>query len=732
MNKNLFRVAIVAFVLFSAVSLSAAPGDPYQFPSYNPNIRYSFLDSPDKVPEPTQSYNNTRCTVQGKKGSGWWEFVWGPRANSLLTTNNNRIVRDEIIDPMLKKMNDDFAYFRDIMGWPPDRRAKKGYRSTIYLYGSGTGCSDSERDSTAQGGWQSSDGVDPIVLLSWNPVLAFHGPSYSAAGLSNPSYQTEAVVHEGIHAVLASMTNPQTGVATANNIPGWFHEGGNTWLQKIATAQKTNTFGSWADLDGVGYMAPFIPIESYTGWLLDGSFGGPDAEGVNMSGSSGQICTWRTWLGGNQYGNGFPSFLGEWIGNGAIPWIWINGERNGSANGNFKNVLWVMAKGLGDSQMRRLVMEYRSKQATMDIGRWSNSVRNLIRGNHFGQNIGPEWQPSWKPACTGATNEIKCVASESNCTCTERWYATPYAITTNNANSAACTRVANTGNASAAPTCGAGVTLKPDPRTIPGWSGANQIPLKVATNVNEVSIEFLPLGDSMTFQIAYRATDGTAIYSQPIRGALRNSSGTANTATLRLDKRPANDVVYAVIANTDYIYKGDATRKAKYDYRIKLGDGLSTADIYTKWFDLNNMVITAPGAELSSSSVVASSSSRVASSSSRVASSSSRVASSSSRVASSSSRVASSSSRVASSSSSGAITSIHLSQITFGPISVQITTSGIILENLPNKSKVEVYSIQGKRIYSANSINHGTQIPIQEKGIYLVKINNDILRIPVM
>jgi len=714
MNRKMLFVATVAIALCCAVSAFGAVGDPYQYPPYNPNIRYSFLDSQDKVPEPTQSYNNTRCTVQGKKGSGWWEFVWGPGANSLLTTNNDRMVRDEIIDPMLKKMNEDFAYFRDVMGWPPDNRAKKGYRSTIYLYGSGTGCSDSQKDSTAQGGWQSSDGVDPIVLLSWRPVLAFHGPSYSAAKFDDASYQTEAVVHEGIHAVLASMTDPQ-GNATANNIPGWFHEGGNTWLQKIATAQKTSTFGAWADLDGPAYMAPFIPIESYTGWLLDGSFGGPDAQGVNrdttIGGEKKQQCTWRTWLGGNQYGNGFPSFLGEWIGNGAIPWIWINGKRNGTANGNNKNVLWVMAQGLGETQIRRLIMEYRAKQATVDIGRWSNSVRNLIRGSHFAQNIGPEWQPSWKPACTGGEGEVKCVSSETNCTCTERWIATPYAITTNNANGAACTRTANTGNANTAPTCGAGTTLKPDPRTIPGWSGANQIPLKVATTANEVSIEFLPLGDSMTFQIAYRATDGTAIYSQPIRGALKNSSGAANTATLRLDKRPANDVVYAVIANTDYIYKGDDIRKAKYDYRIKLGNGLSTADIYTKWFDLNNMVIIAPGAELSSSSSRPSSSS-ISSSSSVAASSSSRPGSSSSIVA-------------------GA-TPIRFLQITSGPISVQITAGSIVLENLPDKAKVEVYSIQGKRIYSANPANPGTQISIQAKGIYLVKINNDILRVPVM
>jgi hypothetical protein len=41
----------------------------------------------------------------------------------------------------------------------------------------------------------------------------------------------------------------------------------------------------------------------------------------------------------------------------------------------------------------------------------------------------------------------------------------------------------------------------------------------------------------------------------------------------------------AVVCNTDYAFKGDETRKVKYDYRLLLGKSVTdTADIHTKWW----------------------------------------------------------------------------------------------------------------------------------------------------
>jgi hypothetical protein len=51
---------------------------------------------------------------------------------------------------MLERLNMDFAYFRIVMGWPPDKRAKQGYYSSGYLLGSGTCVGVASNDL---GGW---------------------------------------------------------------------------------------------------------------------------------------------------------------------------------------------------------------------------------------------------------------------------------------------------------------------------------------------------------------------------------------------------------------------------------------------------------------------------------------------------------------------------------------------------------------------------------------------------
>jgi len=118
--------------------------------------------------------------------------------------------------------------------------------------------------------------------------------------------------------------------------------------------------------------------------------------------------------------------------------------------------------------------------------------------------------------------------------------------------------------------------LVPEARTLPGWSGANYIPLKVTGNV--VKVAFKPIGQNMSLQLCYRAADGVPVYSVPV---------TSGSATLRLDKAPVNGVVIAVVANTDYKYLGDATRKAKFDYRLVPETGVTgAAETTKKWYDV--------------------------------------------------------------------------------------------------------------------------------------------------
>jgi chitodextrinase len=486
-------------------------GDPYTWPSYSPTLNYKFTDEYPSLSEPSQVLDDCPEVV-GTQSSGWWTFRWGPTANTLVTP--------AAITPMLARMNKDFAYFRDTLGWPPDKRAKRGYKSAIYLYGSGLSTDDAS--NTDKGGWQSSINYGgeewPMVLISYYPVYCFN-PSCS---YSDREYQTSAVVHEGIHSILADMPGCKNAA--------WFHEGGNTWLQQEAESRRSGNYSSMGFLNGCTFLAPFMPIECYSGWLQDGSFGGPSAEGVNKTQSDGtQLCTWRTYLGGNQYGNAFPTFISQVLGTGSVAWIWRNCPTR---------VLEGMAEGLGDMQMRRLIMEYRAKQAMIDMKKWNGAIKKLLDDN-FRLSIGAEWQPSWLTPAS--------------------WSATPYAKTTNDGNG----------------------LLTPEYRTTPGWSGANQIPLRVSGDM--VVVNFRPIGVNMTCQLCYRATDGTAVYSNPV------SSG---DCSLRLDKKPKNGVVIAVICNTDYVYKGEATRRAHYDYRLQLVDGVAgTAGIYYKWYDYQSSII---------------------------------------------------------------------------------------------------------------------------------------------
>jgi hypothetical protein len=75
---------------------------------------------------------------------------------------------------------------------------------------------------------------------------------------------------------------------------------------------------------------------------------------------------------------------------------------------------------------------------------------------------------------------------------------------------------------------------------------------------------------------------------------------------------------------------------------------------------------------------------------------------------------------------------IRSPQIASGNIRVQATTNAIVLENLPKNAKVEVYSLQGKRIYSAYPENPQIlKIGVQTKGLYVVKIGSERMRVAV-
>jgi hypothetical protein len=454
--------------------------DAYIWPGYDPDLNWSF---DHELPDPSTFSVFQGCdpsVVAGTLTSGWWSFIWGP--------NRNPSITDAQIQQVLNGLNEDLGYLRDVMGWPPDKMAQEGYHSSVYLYGSGL-CTDNA-SNTEQGGWQSQIGPYPMVLLSWAPVV---------------NYDRGGICHEAIHAMVK-------GTPGGENKAHWFNEAGNTWIQQQLHAHRDGTIGL-GFLDGVPFIAPHQPIECYSGWLIDGSFGGPDAEGVGGE-------NWRRFLGGTQYSSVFSHFLNLYVSEGANAWVWQQAQP--------RNILETLSTGLGDEQTRHLVMEYNARKALVDFGQWRDSIIG---------HIDREW---------GST-----INREIGTADIPEYQAVAYAPTTTN-----------------------GSTIVPDDYTLPGWSGANQVPLSVSGD--QVRVNFNPEAANMRMQLAYWAEDGTAVYSQPV------DSG---ELCLNLDEAPKNGVVIAVVSNTDYIYTGDSIRFEKYDYSIDTVSGVnSTADRTTQWF----------------------------------------------------------------------------------------------------------------------------------------------------
>ena len=561
-------IIAAALVAGMGADVFAANGDAYTWPGYRSDLDYDTKSNLRDIQPPTK-FNNNCSGVTGKKAGKWWAFYWGKDRDSRIT--------DVTIDSILKKYDTDFEYLYNEMGWAPDAQAQEGQYSAVYYYGSGTCAGGAKEDTT--GGWQTWVAGYTAVAASFYPLYSFN----TSCPYHDRVAQMDAMIHEGIH----SMTNGYPGAKDAH----WFQEAGNTWIQQDMFSHRDGVYSGMGFLNAATVIAPFMPIETYSGWLIDGTFGGPGGSADN-GGVTGK--NQRYLLGGSQYSNIFPTFMGTWLGTGSVRWIY------GNAYGKTKYLLetYALDKGLGEAGVRRLITEFRARLALLDMKKWSNEIKSLLN-NNFGSNTYWE-QDYW-----------------DNKNYSYTWKMTPYQSVTAN-----------------------GDYLVPNQDITPGWSGANYIPLKVQSGAKQVSVSFFPNGSNsnntnMNFLICYRATDGTPVYSEPITGE--------GTATLRLDKTPSStggtQMVFAVVVNTDFQYTGNTEiRKKHYDYKLKLESGISGAgDAYTKYY--NDFKLDYDWPEIGD--VPAASSSSVASSSSAVPKSSSSVtlASSSSAVPVSSSSV---------------------------------------------------------------------------------------------
>jgi hypothetical protein len=487
----------------------------YTWPTYSPNVAYDYLDEFGILNPPTQVLDDI-TGVAGTYTNGWWCFRYGFNKNSLVTAN--------AWVPMLQRFNTDFAYISDVLRWPRDPRAQNGYFSGIYLYGSGL--STDSASNTDTGGWQSATTYQgkswPMALLSYYPVYSFD----PACPYSDAISQQGASVHEGIHCVLAGMPGCYNSA--------WTGEAGNTWLQGTMESQRSGDFSGMGWLSAGAAIAQFMPVECYSGWLQDDSFGGPSAEGVNMFNANGQqICTWRNLLGGTQYGECFMHCMDAILGYKSVAWVY----RNCNLSGRLLQDLAEHPQGIGAAQTRRLIQEFRGRAAMCDFGRKSYAYKQLLV-NNWNVSIGPEWSPYW----------INCAP----------WNMTCYVVTTN-----------------------VNGTLTPERRTLPGWSGANQIPLTVSGT--SASVTFNPQGANMSCQLVYRDTSGNIHYGAPV------ASGVCSIPLQNV----LNNVVIAVVCNTDYVYQGEYSRTNKFNYTLTLGSGVAgQANIYTQWFDYSPATYT--------------------------------------------------------------------------------------------------------------------------------------------
>ncbi len=489
-------------------------------------FNYGNYSKPEKVHSFKQKNGKAANQVVGE----WWSAFWGDNLNAEC---GDAATAKKAAENMVKKYDEDFTYIRDYMGWPPDLSARDGYKSFVYVFGSGLSNDNTSKDE--KGGYQGNTFVDgknyACVWASYYPFSRFRDDADKK--WNDGDYQREAMIHEGIHAIFADIVD--NGFKSA-----WFHEAGNTWLQSAMNSERYDIQGQPGFLDACPFIAPFMPIECYSGWLQDGSFGGPSAEGVNMYGNNGQICTWRTLLGGTQYGNAFPIILGEIAGKGSIPYIWRNYK---SSTNDY--VLKIVSNAVGSEEtMRQLIQQYRSRMALFDIGKWKNGYRSVTNGN-FGTTIGAEWEPYWIKVAPFKLTMYQGLTKNS----ADGW-------------------------------------LAPDTLTNPGWSGCNIIPIHVDSKVSTATVEFRPEDTEMRAQLCYTTKSGTNYYSQPVQ---------CGKMQIDLTDRPANNVIFLVVCNTDYIYSNadnQAQRKKHYDYRVRFGSGaLAVADLYTKW-NLNEQTLT--------------------------------------------------------------------------------------------------------------------------------------------
>jgi hypothetical protein len=118
MNK-MTKISVLTALLLSGMLLPGCskedPAEPGQtfttWPEYNPTIYYDFNDDYPDFVMPTRNLPYMPTAVAWTMQDGWWSFFAGRTANALVT--------QAAVAPLLTRLNEEFGYIRDVMGWPP-------------------------------------------------------------------------------------------------------------------------------------------------------------------------------------------------------------------------------------------------------------------------------------------------------------------------------------------------------------------------------------------------------------------------------------------------------------------------------------------------------------------------------------------------------------------------------------------------------------------------------------
>jgi hypothetical protein len=302
------------------------------------------------------------------------------------------------------------------------------------------------------------------------------------------SYNSGAALHETIHALQSELRKYN------NRGSGWIHEAHNTYMatmrEKLAFNRYTMGYGAAGVL-----QAAHVPIESM-GLLTDDTIGGPADQGAEG----------KTYVPGvyGVYRYGLEIFfmsLQLSMGRGFINCLWMRAPDN-----NQQSVFKVLEGFAGVDGVANAVMTFGTRNALIDYGEWTQTIRDLMRSR---------WQPL-----------------------NNNWF---YVFDTPDSSG----------------------WMSPPVKQIPHHQGRNNIPIKLNAGATEVVVELQPeaAGDQgtptkMLAQLVYRGRDDKPVYGE------RFATGTGR---ISVPNGARNDLVTLVIALVNAF---DAGNNSQYGYNL--------------------------------------------------------------------------------------------------------------------------------------------------------------------